>query len=79
MPILSDFPPGVESHMIPGGGERMAMENPRVAVNFADCIHKQWRDDGLDCLMGHAPRFYAPRSAHDFDWGWKRRCSDFSA
>jgi len=30
------------------------------------------------CLRDHAPRFYKMRHEGDFDWGWKRRCEDFS-
>ena len=30
------------------------------------------------CLKGHRPRFYMPRGPMDMEWGFKRRCADFS-
>ena len=30
-----------------------------------------------ECNVGHAPRYYLPRSAVDCNYGWKRRCADF--
>lgn len=34
---------------------------------------------GERCDKGHVPRFYQPRGPMDQDWGWKRRCEDFTA
>ncbi len=34
----------------------------------------------FNCLLGHKPRFYQPRSPYPHDgndWGWKRKCEDF--
>ncbi len=31
----------------------------------------------LDCQKGHKPRFYAPRSPVDTNYGYKRVCLDF--
>ena len=33
------------------------------------------------CALGNKPRFYAPqtmRQAMNGDWGWKRKCEDFT-
>ena len=30
------------------------------------------------CRKGHRPKFYNPTSPVDTNWGYKRRCSDFT-
>ena len=46
-----------------------------------DCQHRDLDPDlgKLTCSKGHRPRFYAPRTPGDANWGWKRRCEDFAS
>ncbi len=58
-----------------------------VTRNCDDCENRvveegiwaggQWKTCVLSCSAGHKPRFYKPRGANDFHWGWKRACADF--
>jgi len=54
---------------------------PKPKTQSCDaCAHAYyWGEMGekLECLEGHKPRFYKPRSGNDADWGWKRRCDDY--
>ena len=48
--------------------------------NCEDCQSREWVGNrGLRCLLGHTPRFYAPRNGNPYadGWGWRRRCDDF--
>lgn len=37
----------------------------------------QWKTCVLACAIGHKPRFFTPRYIHDYEWGWKRKCTDY--
>ena len=37
----------------------------------------KWKTCVLSCRAGHKPKFYKPRSANDFCWGYKRKCADY--
>ena len=39
--------------------------------------NKQWKTYILTCALGHKPRFFKPRYILDYEWGWKRKCSDY--
>lgn len=35
-----------------------------------------WKSCVLTCALGHKPRFFKPKNAVDYEWGWKRRCTN---
>ena len=46
-----------------------------------ECQHREFPGalgEDLKCAKGHHPRFYLPKYPMSIDWGWKRRCDDFS-
>lgn len=50
------------------------------AANCEECENFLRTEDKV-CKKGHRPRFYPPktmRAATLGDFGWKRRCSDFT-
>lgn len=44
-----------------------------------DCVFFSYDPNAneAECEKGHKLRFFLPKSAVDFDYGWKRKCSDY--
>lgn len=59
----------------------MNTENVAATVHCSECVHfalkPVFKASVAECASGHSPRFYAPKSPLDKDWGWKRKCNDF--
>jgi len=39
--------------------------------------HRPVLGNELACVLDHKPRWFAPKSVLDQNYGWKRRCEDF--
>ena len=46
-------------------------------VEEAILIGGRWKTCVLTCSLGHKPRFFKPKNAGDYEYGWKRRCEDY--
>lgn len=46
--------------------------------NCDECKHQEWIGLQMQCKKKHNPRFYMPKNELDTDWGYKRKCEDFS-
>ena len=47
------------------------------AKHCDECKNSVVKEVLLTCALGHKPRFFKPRYIHDYQWGWKRNCTDY--
>ena len=47
------------------------------AKHCDECKNSVVEEALLICALGHKPRFFKPRYIHDYQWGWKRNCTDY--
>lgn len=46
--------------------------------NCDECKYQKWIGLMMKCSKNHKPKFYLPKNELDQDWGYKRKCEDFS-
>lgn len=56
------------------------MDNTKITRHCDECEYgNSDKPAALVCDKGHKPKWYMPKSGIDTDWGYKRKCAEFSA